>query len=72
MSCKRCIGINECTGVCILLDAYICQVSQGVSEFKATSKNYNCFKCSYNVEHTLLVSLMLYALELVLEVITYS
>ncbi|XP_028777376.1 uncharacterized protein LOC114734049 isoform X1 [Neltuma alba] len=32
------------------------EVTQGVSEFKPTpSENRDCFKCSYNVEHTLLV-----------------
>lgn len=58
----------------MLMSAYvyvyflICQVSQGVSEFKPTpSENRDCFKCSYNVEHTLLVCPMLYALELVVE-----
>jgi len=41
-----------------LLDVYIsiCQVTQGVSEFKPTpSENRDCFKSSYNVKHTLLV-----------------
>ncbi|KAG9459809.1 hypothetical protein H6P81_004317 [Aristolochia fimbriata] len=32
------------------------QVTQGVSEFKPTpSENRDCFKCSYNVPHTLLI-----------------
>ncbi|KAF7817328.1 Alpha/Beta hydrolase fold [Senna tora] len=32
------------------------EVTQGVSEFKPTpSENRECFKCSYNVKHTLLV-----------------
>jgi len=52
------------------IDAHIslCQVTQGVSEFKPTpSENRDCFKCLYNVEHTLLVCLMPYTLELILE-----
>jgi len=46
-----------------LLDVYIsiCQVTQGVSEFKPTpSENRDCFKSSYNVKHTLLVCLIPY------------
>ena len=49
------------------IDAYmfLCQVTQGVSEFKPTpSENRDCFKNSYNVEHTLLVCMMPYILEL--------
>ncbi|KAJ7966333.1 Eukaryotic initiation factor 4F subunit p150 [Quillaja saponaria] len=38
------------------LPSVLNQVTQGVSEFKPTpSENRDCFKCSYNVQHTLLV-----------------
>lgn len=64
------LHVNGCVCIYIFLDVYIslCQVSQGVSEFRPTpSENRDCFKNSYNVKHTLLVCLLPYILELVLE-----
>ncbi|QCD99257.1 uncharacterized protein LOC114193854 [Vigna unguiculata] len=48
--------LNSLTKFVDQLPSVMNEVSQGVSEFKPTpSENRDCFKCSYNVEHTLLV-----------------
>ncbi|CAJ1972374.1 unnamed protein product [Sphenostylis stenocarpa] len=48
--------LNSLTKFVDQLPLVMNEVSQGVSEFKPTpSENRDCFKCSYNVEHTLLV-----------------
>ncbi|TKY58068.1 hypothetical protein E2542_SST15123 [Spatholobus suberectus] len=48
--------LNSLTKFVDQLPSVMNEVTQGVSEFKPTpSENRDCFKCSYNVEHTLLV-----------------
>ncbi|KAK7383421.1 hypothetical protein VNO78_29100 [Psophocarpus tetragonolobus] len=48
--------VNSLTKFVDQLPSVMNEVSQGVSEFKPTPlENRECFKCSYNVEHTLLV-----------------
>ncbi|KAL2318004.1 hypothetical protein Fmac_031880 [Flemingia macrophylla] len=48
--------LNSFTKFVDQLPSVMSEVTQGVSEFKPTpSENLDCFKCSYNVEHTLLV-----------------
>ncbi|KAJ1430147.1 hypothetical protein SESBI_07931 [Sesbania bispinosa] len=48
--------LNSVTKFVDQLPSVMNEVTQGVSEFKPTpSENRDCFKCSYNVEHTLLV-----------------
>ncbi|KAG4944357.1 hypothetical protein JHK84_048396 [Glycine max] len=48
--------LNSLTKFVDQLPSVMNEVTQGVSEFKPTpSENRDCFKCLYNVEHTLLV-----------------
>nr|KYP42899.1 hypothetical protein KK1_035679 [Cajanus cajan] len=48
--------LNSLTKFVDQLPSVMNEVTQGVSEFKPTpTENRDCFKCSYNVEHTLLV-----------------
>ncbi|XP_027330549.1 uncharacterized protein LOC113846452 isoform X1 [Abrus precatorius] len=48
--------LNSLTKFVDQLPSVMNEVTQGISEFKPTpSENRDCFKCSYNVEHTLLV-----------------
>lgn len=48
--------LNSLTKFVDQLPSVMNEITQGVSEFKPTpSENRDCFKCSYNVENTLLV-----------------
>ncbi|XP_022939999.1 uncharacterized protein LOC111445763 isoform X2 [Cucurbita moschata] len=48
--------LNSLTKFVDQLPSVVNQMTEGVSEFKPTpSENRDCFKCSYNVQHTLLV-----------------